>query len=174
MDNIFFNNWDEIWRTLIASICAYVFLVIILRISGKRTLSKMNAFDFIITIALGSTLATILLSKDTALAEGVLALALLIFFQYTITWLSVRSEKFQEFIKSTPALLLFKGKYLSAALKKERITKEEIDAKLRLKGIEDIREVDAVVLETDGTLSVIQKMQFIEGDASSMSSVKRV
>lgn len=174
MDNLFFNDWEEIWRILIVSVCAYILLVIILRISGKRTLSKMNAFDFIITIALGSTLATILLSKDTALAEGVLALGLLVFFQYSITWLSVRSEKFQELIKSSPSLLLFKGKYLAAALKKERMTKEEIDAQLRQKGIEDIREVDAVVLETDGTLSVIEKLKFIEGDASSMSSVKRV
>ena len=141
--------------------------------SGKRTLSKMNAFDFIITIALGSALAAILLSKGTALAEGVLALSLLVFFQYSITWLSVRLEKFQELIKSSPSLLLFKGKYLATALKQERITKEEIKALLRKKGIEESRKLDAVVLETDGALSVIQKLEFIEVDASSMSSVKR-
>lgn len=173
MDNLFFNNWESIWRTMIVGACAYILLIIVLRISGKRTLSKMNAFDFIITIALGSTLATILLSKDTALAEGVVALSLLVFLQYTITWLSIRSDRFQNLIKSTPVLLVYKGTYLSAALRKERITKEEIDATLRQEGIDDKREVDAVVLETDGTLSVISKLKEITAKYSSLSHVRK-
>ena len=170
MENLFFNNWDRIWRTLIIGVLAYVALVFILRISGKRTLSKMNAFDFIVTIALGSTLATILLSKDTALAEGIVALSLLVFLQFIITWLSVRSKKFQQLIKSTPALLFYRGSFLQHELKKERITQEEINAKLRQKGIEDVRTVDAVVLETDGTLSVIPEIRKETG-LSSLNNV---
>ena len=172
MENLFFNDWDKIWRTLIIGVCAYVLLVIVLRISGKRTLSKMNAFDFIITIALGSTLATILLSKDTALAEGVVALSLLVFLQYAITWLSVRSDRFQGIIKSTPTLLLYRGKYLFDTMRKERITKEEIYATLRQRGIEHINDVDGVVLETDGTMSVIPKLEGIGGKASSVWNVR--
>ncbi|MEX1013557.1 MAG: DUF421 domain-containing protein, partial [Candidatus Paceibacterota bacterium] len=98
MENIFFENWTTIARTLIIGILAYASLILLLRISGKRTLSKMNAFDFIITVALGSTLATVLLNKDVTLAEGVVGFAVLIFLQFIITWLSVRSNLVKSFI----------------------------------------------------------------------------
>jgi hypothetical protein len=78
LEAIFFSGWDGLLRTLVVGVLAYVVLVGFLRLSGKRTLSKMNAFDLVVTVALGSTLATILLSKDVALAEGALAFALLI------------------------------------------------------------------------------------------------
>jgi len=74
---MFFSGLDGVWRTLVVGTCAYAALVLILRISGKRTLSKMNAFDLVVTVALGSTLATILLSSDVAPAEGVTAFVLL-------------------------------------------------------------------------------------------------
>lgn len=78
---MFFDTWQGLGRIVVVGVLAYAALVIFLRFSGKRTLSKMNAFDLIVTVALGSTLATILLSKDVALAEGLLALLLLIALQ---------------------------------------------------------------------------------------------
>ena len=72
MQNIFFDSWESMVRTVVITILAYVVLVFLLRSSGKRTLSKMNAFDFIVTVALGSTLATVMLNKNVALADGVL------------------------------------------------------------------------------------------------------
>lgn len=66
-------------------VLAYVALVVLLRVSGKRTLSKMNAFDLVVTVALGSTLATVLMAKDVALAEGVFAFALLIGLQLFVS-----------------------------------------------------------------------------------------
>ncbi len=79
MQNIFFDSWSSIVRTVVITVLAYVSLIVLLRGSGKRTLSKMNAFDFIVTIALGSTLATVILSKNVALIDGLLAFSLLIF-----------------------------------------------------------------------------------------------
>ncbi len=78
MDAIFFNGWAVLGRTLLIGVLAYLSLIIMLRVSGKRTLAKMNAFDLVVTVAIGSTLATIVLSKSVALAEGLLALALLV------------------------------------------------------------------------------------------------
>ena len=69
---MFFDSWAGLLRVLVVGTLAYAALVLLLRVTGKRTLSKMNAFDLIVTVALGSTLATVLLSKDVALAEGVL------------------------------------------------------------------------------------------------------
>ena len=73
---MFFNGWIGLARVILVGAFAYFGLIILLRISGKRTLSKMNVFDLIVTVALGSTLATVLLSKDIALAEGITAFAL--------------------------------------------------------------------------------------------------
>ena len=154
---IFFDSWQGLLRVLIVGIAAYAALIVMLRGSGKRTLSKMNAFDLIVTVALGSTLATVLLSNSMPLLEGVLALALLVYLQYAITWLSVRSERFQNLIKAEPTLLVHEGRYLDTALRQQRVTREEIGAALRQSGKTDIAAVTSVVLETDGSMTVIPR-----------------
>lgn len=158
MKNIFFDSWESIFRTTVITILAYVLLIFLLRVSGKRTLSKMNAFDFIVTIALGSTLATVMLNKNVAFADGILAFFLLIFLQYIITFLSARYKTISNLVKSTPALLVYKGEMLKPVMKKERIAEDEIYAILRQKGIGSIEEADAIVLETDGSLTVIKQV----------------
>lgn len=83
-DPVFFDDFDDMLRVLVVGTLAYIVLLVSLRISGKRALSQMNAFDLVVTVALGSTLATVLLSSDVSLAEGILALSLLIGLQYAI------------------------------------------------------------------------------------------
>jgi uncharacterized membrane protein YcaP (DUF421 family) len=154
-DAVLFDSWAGMARVAIVGLLAYAILILMLRISGKRTLSKMNAFDLVVTVALGSTLATVVLNANVPLAEGILALALLIFLQYAITWLSVRSEWFEHVIKSEPTLLVHQGRFLDKAMRKQRVTREEIGAVLRANGKIDIAQVQYVVLETDGTMTVV-------------------
>lgn len=154
---MFFSDWMGLARVLIVGALAYAALVLWLRISGKRTLSKWNAFDFIVTIALGSTLATVLLSKQVALAEGVVAFALLIALQFVITWLSVRSPHVRGLIKAEPTLLLKQGRLLPPALRSQRVTESEVRAAVRSAGFAALEDVYAVVLETDGSFSVIKE-----------------
>jgi uncharacterized membrane protein YcaP (DUF421 family) len=156
---IFFDSWNSLLRTLIIGILAYFTMVFLLRISGKRTLSKMNAFDFIVTVALGSTLAAVIITRDVALADGALAFAILIFMQYIITWLSYRSKTITSLIKSDPVLLFYRGNFIENKMKKERVTKEEIFAALREQGISGTEQAEAVIIETDGSLSVIKKSE---------------
>lgn len=153
---MFFNDWGNIGRTIIIGILAYICLVITLRVSGKRTLSKMNAFDLVVTMALGSTLATILLSQKVALAEGVTAFIVLIGMQYIVAWLSVRSKTVKKLSKSSPSLLWYNGDFCHDQMKKERIVEAEINQAVREAGHSSIEEVQAVILETNGTLSVLQ------------------
>lgn len=154
---MFFDDWFELIRILTVGVLAYAALIILLLASGKRTLSKWNAFDFVVTIALGSTLATVLMSKDVALAEGVFALGLLMALQFVITWLAVRLDWVKNLIKAEPTLLLDKGEFLPAALRRQRVTESEIRAVIRSAGSAAIEEIEAVVLETDGSLSVVKK-----------------
>jgi uncharacterized membrane protein YcaP (DUF421 family) len=152
---MFFQSWMGVGRVLLVGTLAYLALVFILRVSGKRTLSKLNAFDLVVTVALGSTLATVLLSKDVALVEGVVAFALLIFLQYVMAWSSVRSQSFETLIKSEPTLLVRSGQFLEHAMRLQRITREEVEAAMRGGGASSPADVAAVVLETDGSISVI-------------------
>jgi uncharacterized membrane protein YcaP (DUF421 family) len=154
---MFFDDWAGLLRTVVIGVCAYAALLVLLRVSGKRTLSKMNAFDFVVTVALGSTLATVLLSEDTALAKGVVALALLILLQFIITWLSVRSASFSRLVKAEPRFLFRKGEYIRSAMKAERINEGEILQAMRSQGILGQDQVEAVVLESDGSLSILKK-----------------
>jgi uncharacterized membrane protein YcaP (DUF421 family) len=142
-----------------------VILLLLLRISGKRTLSKMNAFDLVVTVALGSTLATVLLSKDVALAEGVTALAMLIVLQFIITWLTVRSNRVNQWVKSDPRLLFYQGEFLHGAMKTERINEDEVRQAIRGQGISSVSDVYAVVIETDGSLNVTKRSDHRAGSA---------
>ena len=155
MEAIFFNGWSVLGRTLLIGVLAYVSLVFMLRVSGKRTLAKMNAFDLVVTVAIGSTLATIVLSKSVALAEGLLALALLIGMQFAISWSSTRMPWLRRVVTGEPRLLLRDGTMLDDALRDARVTREEVRAAVRSAGIGALGEVAAVVLETDGSFSVI-------------------
>ena len=156
MDDIFFSNWQTLGRTLVIGVLAYVVLIVLLRISGKRTLSKMNAFDFVVTVALGSTLATITLNSDVALAEGALALGLLVALQFVVTWSSVRLPWVRKVVTGEPRMLLYQGELLTQAMKSMRITEQELRACVRQSGMPSLQELEAVVLETDGSLSVIK------------------
>lgn len=162
---MFFDGWMGLIRTGAVGALAYLALVLLLRVSGKRTLSKMNAFDFIVTVALGSTLATVLLSESVALAEGVVAFGVLVGAQYVITWLSVRSRTVKQLVKSEPSLLFHQGTFLEGALRRERVTEEEVLAAVRQQGKGSLSEVVAVVLETDGTFSILSSG--LETDARS-------
>lgn len=155
MEAIFFNGWSVLGRTLLIGVLAYVSLVFMLRVSGKRTLAKMNAFDLVVTVAIGSTMATIVLSKSVALAEGLLALALLIGMQFAISWSSTRMPWLRRIVTGEPRLLLRDGTMLDDALRDARVTREEVRAAVRSAGIGALGEVAAVVLETDGSFSVI-------------------
>lgn len=157
--NPFFHGPEPIYRTLVVGLLAYAALLLFLRVSGNRTLSKMNAFDFIVTIALGSTLATILLNKQVSLTEGATAFALLVFLQYAVTWSSVRWRPVRRVITGAPRLVLTDGEFLPHAMRKARITDQEILAAARTAGVDRQSDLRAVILETDGSLSVIPHNQ---------------
>ncbi|AKH41781.1 uncharacterized membrane protein YcaP (DUF421 family) [Altererythrobacter atlanticus] len=155
MTFMFFDSWHDLFRVVVVTTCAYAALVLILRFAGKRSLAKLNIFDFVVTVAFGSTLATVLLSKDVSFAEGALAFAMLAFLQWFVAFLSLRLGWFRRLIRSDPRLLLRDGQFLEAPMRKERITHGEIEAAIRKAGHGNVEDVAAVVLETDGDLSVI-------------------
>ena len=169
---MFFDNWMGLGRVLVVGPLAYFALVLLLRGSGNRTLSKMNAFDLIVTVALGSTLATVLLTEQVALAEGLLGFLVLIALQFTMTWLSVRSRLVTRLIKGEPVLLVHRGEMLRGAMRQQRVIEAEILQAVRETGLASLDGVEAVVLETDGAFSVV-KTSADSGESSALANVAK-
>jgi len=150
-----FDSWASLGRTALDGVVAYVALIAFLRVGGKRTLAKLNAFDLVVTVALGSTLGSVLTSERLPLANGVLALALLIVLQYAVAWTTMRAAWARRVIKSEPALLLYRGNLIPEALVRARIARDDVLAAVRGAGKLSLAEVGAVVLEADGSLSIL-------------------
>ena len=167
---MWFDTLSYIGRVLAVGVAAYLTLVVLLRLSGKRTLAKLNAFDFVVTIALGSTLATILLDRTVSWSEGATALALLVALQFVVAWTAVRLRYTRSVLTARPTLLLDQGVPRYETLRHQRVALVELRQAVRAVGIGDLHEVAAIVLETDGTLSVITTSQL--GDGSALQGVR--
>jgi uncharacterized membrane protein YcaP (DUF421 family) len=162
---MWFDSWSDLGRILAVGASAYVTVVVVLRLSGKRTLAKLNAFDLVVTVALGSTLATILLNNDVSWAEGAVGLAVLALLQSVVAWGTVRRPRLRRVVTARPTLLLQDGRVLSDALREERVTVDEVRQAVRASGCGDLSSVAAVVLESDGSMSVIPASKAGSGSA---------
>jgi uncharacterized membrane protein YcaP (DUF421 family) len=165
------QNPSDLIRVAVVGVLAYLTLILFLRVSGKRTLAKMNAFDLIVTVALGSILATTMLSSDVSLMEGLAAFIILIGLQFVIAWLSVKSSTVSGWVKSEPTLLFHQGQFLKQALRRERVTEDEVRAAVRNQGIATMAAVEAVILETDGSFSALPKT---DQPATSLHGVRNI
>ncbi len=151
----FFDDWTGVARLLVIGPIAYAALVVVLRTSGKRTLSKMNAFDLVLTVALGSTLSTAVLDDGVPLIESVVVFVVFAALQAIVAWAQTRSARIENLVKSEPRLLVRNGRLLDTALRRERVSEAEVLQALRSEGRTALEDVAAVVLESDGSLSVI-------------------
>lgn len=152
---MFFQGWPTIFETVILAAIMYMAIIIILRTSGKRTLSSFNAFDFLITVTIGSITATTILSKDTKLMDGLSAIVTLGVLQFIVAKLAVYSKTFSKIIKSTPTLLYYNGDYIMENLKKTRVSKDDILQEIRINSGSTIDQVHSVILEANGKLAVV-------------------
>lgn len=162
---MFFDSFSDLLRVIVVTPLAYLWLVVLLRVSGKRTLAQLNAFDFIVTVALGSTLATVLLSRSVSWTEGATALALLTGLQFVVAVLSVRSSWFRRTVTSAPSVLLRDGKPIHETLVRERVSEASLRQAVRQNGYGGLEEVALAVLENNGTISVIPTGQLGSGSA---------
>lgn len=173
--NFFFSGWEPLLRIFIVGTLAFIVLVALLRVTGKRALAQMSGFDFIITVALGSTFGRLITAKGVSLAESAAAFLLLIFLQYSFAYLGMRFGWFSRMIKTNPTLLFYRGSFLKDKMRRSRISENEILSVIRQQGIESLDDVEAVVLEISGGWSVVKKgSSFVEIEKSTLKSIKEV
>lgn len=159
MDKLVFDSADNLLRIVISAPILYFLVILYIRIIGKRTTSQMNSFDWIVTVAMGSLFASTIILKDISLIEGAVLILILIGLQFFLTKLIVHSSQLRKIIRSTPQLLVYNGCFLENNMASERIVENEVLSAIRHRGIQNIDEVHAVVLETDATFSVIKKVE---------------
>ena len=153
--------FEETWldiaaRAVVLSLIGIVWVTLVIRMIGLRSLSKMTNFDFVVTVASGSLLAgAVQASEWPAFIQTLAALAALFGLQFVIAKLRQQSESFEQAIQNGPIFLMWEGKFIDNALETSRVAKDDIIAKLREANVLDMGQVRAVVLETTGDISVL-------------------
>lgn len=158
MKNLFEITLENAFAIAISGLLIYASVIFFTRISGKRSISKISSFDFAITIALGSIIATSLLSKSVSLLEGIFGLLCLYTYQAVAAYFR-RYKAFHNLIDNTPLLLMKGSNILHKNLKKAQVTETDLRAKLREANVLNLSQVRAVVFETTGDVVVLHTNQ---------------
>ncbi|CDQ17796.1 DUF421 domain-containing protein [Halobacillus karajensis] len=141
-------------------ITVFFILYILARILSKKLISQMTLFDFIAGITLGSMTATTFLSKETTLSKGAFGLLLFAILVLVIDYFTMKSLIIRKLVNSEPTLLMDNGRILIKNMKKVRFTIDELIAELRKNGVFRFDNVQTAILETDGSVSVLQKADY--------------
>ena len=163
---------DIIARGVLLAIAAIIWVVVLIRLNGLRSLSKMTNFDFVMTIALGSLVAGAAQASDwKAFAQAMVAMAGLFVVQAASARLRKTSDHVEDLMQNDPVFLMRDGKFCDDALTHTRVAKSDLIAKLREANVLDYGQVRAVVLETTGDVSVLHGDHLEE---TIVENVKRV
>lgn len=151
----FWTGWSPLWHTLLIGSVGYLTLVILLRVTGPRTMAKMTPLDFVIAVSLGSVFGRVVTAVDVSLAQAVLALILLVVVQWVLAAARSRWKFMRRLVDSPPVLLYYDGEVQPKALRQHRLTDVDIHTAARQSGHGSLANVQAVILHQDGSLGVI-------------------
>ncbi|MEP1126376.1 MAG: YetF domain-containing protein [Ilumatobacter sp.] len=154
------TSWEQAGLVALSAVLMLAIVIAVIRVVGLRSLSKMSSFDFAVTVAIGSVLASTV-ATSTPVANGAVAVAALLAVQSTIAVLR-RYAGFGQVVDNRPVLLMRDGQFLSDALDRSRVTRSDVMAKLREANVLRLRDVRAVVLETTGDISVLHGDEPVE------------
>jgi uncharacterized membrane protein YcaP (DUF421 family) len=161
----FFDGWAPILRIVLMGVSGYVTLLLLLRVSGQRTLSQMTPFDMVITVTIGSAFGRVLTAKEVSVAEVVTVFAVLVALQWLVVLVRSRVPALGRVLVAEPALLYHAGEYNQRALRRHRVDQSELETIVRQQGLGSIAEARAVILEPDGKFAVISPSQVGDGSA---------
>lgn len=142
---------------LLSALGIYAALLLLTRLTGLRSFAKMSSFDFAITVAFGTILASTILSEDPPLLTSGFALLTLFGIQYAVSTFRRLSSWVEHVVDNEPLVVMAHGEVLSEHLDRSRMTEGDLKSKLRMAGVRHPSEVLAVVFETTGDVSVVKK-----------------
>ncbi len=147
----------EVLNVGLRSIFAFIVLFALTRINGKKQISQITFFDYVIGISIGSIASEMSINRDVSIVNGVVSLIIWSVFPLLLTFLSMSSEKIRSFLDGTPIIVIQNGKLLEKNVRKSRFMVSEILEQLRIKGVFHVDDVDYAVVETNGDISFLLK-----------------
>jgi uncharacterized membrane protein YcaP (DUF421 family) len=142
---------------IIRSIVAFILLLFLTRIMGKKQLSQLTFFDYVVGITIGSIAATMSVDKNIQISNGVVSLAIWGLFPIVLGFLGMKSRKFLRLTDGRPSIVIKNGEVLEESMKKNQLAIDELMMILREKGVFKVDDIEMAVLETNGELSVMKK-----------------
>lgn|SRR5690554_4737861 len=147
-------------EAVLRALAVYVFLLIIFRISGKRSLSQITTFDFVFLLVIGEATQQALLGDDFSITNGIIVITTLVGLDIALSLIKQRSKAFERVIESVPLVILEDGKPIKERMDKERVDEADILARAReLQGLERLDQIKYAVLERSGGITIIPKEQ---------------
>jgi uncharacterized membrane protein YcaP (DUF421 family) len=153
-----FSHPDLLGALVIAGKTAviYLFLILGLRILGKRELGQMSIYDLVLIIVISNSVQNAMVGKDTTLVGGLVAALTLLIIDRVFTSLLIRHSQFKHWMIGEPVLIVRDGQILQGPMEKQGVTRAHVEAAMREHGIDDLKKVQMAVLEVDGTISIVQ------------------
>ncbi len=152
--SFFWDGWAPLIRIVVVGTLGYSWLVLLLRMSGQRTFARMTPFDFVITVTLGSAFGRVLTATEVSLSEAALTFAVLVVLQWVFAFLR-QQPLISRALNRDPSLLYHDGRVIEGAMRRHRLNEEDLLSAVRSKGMRALTEAEAIILENDGTFSVI-------------------
>ena len=149
-------NANDLLMTIVRSIGLYVIMLVVIRLLGKKTIGNFTAFDLLVALMLGEVVDEVIYG-DVSFIEGTVAIVVIAVAKYFTSYLSYSSPKLAKILEGTPTILVKEGQLNDKGMKSELMSEGEVHAALRLREIEDMREVKLATLEVDGEVSVIKE-----------------
>jgi uncharacterized membrane protein YcaP (DUF421 family) len=142
---------------ILRSIVVYVFLILGVRLAGKRQLAQLNAFDLVVLLTLSNTVQNAIIGDDNSVTGGLIGAATLLIVNYIVVWFLYGHERLDHLIEGDADVLIAEGKIKHDRLRKELITESELAAAARRQGFGSLQDVDRAVLEPGGTISLVAR-----------------
>lgn len=141
---------------VLKSLFCYVYLIILLRLLGKKEFSQLNIFDFVVFLVLADLMA-IAFEKGEGLLHAIIATSTLALADYLCSFVSLKNKKLRDILEGTPSYIITRGKINYQKMRKLKYTTDALVQHLRQKGVSSISEVAFAILETNGQLSIIKR-----------------
>lgn len=148
------------WELILRSLVVYLFLLVLLRLTGKRQIGQLAPFDLVLLLVLSNAVQNSMNGGDSSLVGGLISAATLIALNFIFSWISYRGKWMENFVEGHPEVLIHNGKLIQSIMDKARLSHHELNAALRQAGCSTIEEVHSAILENNGAISVISRKAF--------------
>lgn len=152
------------WEFALRALIVYAFLVVLLRLTGKRQIGQLAPFDLVLLLVLSNAVQNSMVGGDNSLLGGIISSTTLVAINYVVGYITYRSRRAEFFIEGRPEILIHNGHLYESVMAKAQLTHHELQAALRQAGVTNIDEVHCAILENNGAISVTPKVRGKEGE----------